>query len=377
MDIRADSAVTAGRTDPHILTQCPGVRRPRVAVVIGCHDQARYVEAAIHSVAQQSYNDFECVVIDDSSTDGSPDRIRDALASLGDPRFRAILRRENGGQMVTMLEGLDATSSPFVAFLDADDLWHPAFLERHVLAHLSSRGLAAVSCSNIAIVDAEGTQLSGGKPNFFGVNPRPYEQHIVTEEVLDTETRVFIAPGIISAWIWCGTSAIMFRRTVLELLRPARPERMRLCADNYLARGSHMLGGTIRIETSLGCYRLHGKNGFSQNALLGFRTSFGKPPKDLIVATNEELVRCLCDRAEQLCATLSPSYVAYLLLEHVGFEGAMALAASNAGARLVLSKMPGPRPKTRLQKIRRRLARWLRPQSEKKRRRDSRHGPPT
>lgn len=368
MDARTNG--TAPQNEPtgsSMVTLFAGLRPPRVAVVVGCHDQAAYVEAAIRSVAAQSYQDFECVVLDDSSADGSADRIREVLESLGDPRFRAILRRENGGQMVTMLEGLDATSSPFVAFLDADDLWHPAFLERHVLAHMSPRGIAAVSCSNLAIVDAEGTQLSGGKPNFFGVSSgQSYQEHIVTEEVLDTETRVFVAPGIISEWIWCATSAMMFRRTVLEALRPARPERMRLCADRYLARGSHMLGGTVRIERSLGCYRLHGKNGFAQNALLGARTAFGKPPSEVIIATNEELVRCLCDRAEQVCATLPPSYVARLLLELVGSKGAMALAASNAGARLLLSTIPPPLPKTRLQKIKRRLTRWLRPRSERK-----------
>lgn len=368
MDARANgTAPQNGPTVSSMVTLLAGLRPPRVAVVIGCYNQEAYVEAAIRSVTAQSYQDFECVVLDDSSADGSADRIREVLESLGDPRFRTILRRENGGQMVAMLEGLDATSSPFVAFLDADDLWHPAFLERHVLAHMSSRGIAAISCSNLALVDAEGTQLSGGKPNFLAVYPHPsWRRHIVAEEVLDTERRIFVAPGVISEWIWCGTSAMMFRRTVLEVLRPARPERLRICADLYLAWGSHALGGTVRIERSLGCYRLHGKNGFSRNSLLGARTAFGRTPKDINIATNEELVRCLCDKAEQLRATLPPRYVADLLIAFAGTEGAAALAASNAGARLHLSALPPPR--SRLQKIRRRLTRWLRPKSETKKR---------
>ena len=368
MDARTNGGCPeSGQTGSSIVTALAGLRPPRVAVVVGCHDQGAYVEAAIRSVAAQSYENLECVVLDDSSTDGSADRIRGVIESLGDTRFQAILRRENGGQMVTMLEGLDATSSPFVAFLDADDLWHPAFLERHVSAHMSSRGVAAVSCSNLAVVDADGTQLSGGKPNFFRVNPhQPYQKHIVAEEELDTETRLFVAPGIISEWIWNATSAMMFRRAVLEVLRPARPERLRICADRYLARVSHMLGGTVRIERSLGCYRLHGRNGFAKNPLLGARTAFGRPPRSIVVAADEELVRCLCDKAELLRATLPPRYAADLLLAHVGTEGAMALAASNAGARLLISDLPPPRSKTRLHKIKRRLTRWLRPKSETK-----------
>jgi glycosyltransferase involved in cell wall biosynthesis len=351
----------AGRTDSPSVTQFPGVRTPRVSVVIGCYNQAAYVEAAIRSVAAQSYGDFECVVIDDNSTDGTPDRVQDVLASLGDPRFRATLRRQNGGQMVTMLEGLDATSSPFVAFLDADDLWHPAFLERHVLAHLSERGVAAVSCSNLAVIDTDGIQLSGGKPNFIGSDPRDWDgRHKIREEMLDTETRVFVRRGFLSEWIWSATSALMFRRAVVEVLRPVHPERLRICADHYLARGAHMLGGTVRIERSLGCYRLHGSNGFARNRLFGDRTAFGRPPQDIVAAATEEFIQRLCSAAQELRATLPPGYVAKLLLGHAGQEGATALAESNAGARLILSAVPQRRSDTRLRSIKRRLMGWFR-----------------
>jgi len=373
---RVAAVAETGPAGSRVATQFAGVRMPRVAVVIGCHDQAAYVEAAIRSVAVQSYQDFECVVVDDSSGDGSAGRIEEVLKSLGDPRFRAILRRENGGQMVTMLAGLDATSGPFVAFLDGDDLWHPEFLERHVLAHMSPRGVAAVSCSNLAVIDAAGVQLSGAKPNFTRVDPRQaHRQFKVTEEVLEAETRLFVARGIPRAWIWSATSAMMFRRAVLEVLRPARPERLRICADNYLVKGAHMLGGTVRIERSLGCYRLHGGNGFSSNKMLGDRTALGRLPQDIAAAVDEEFVRCLCDMAVQLRSTLTRGYVARLLVELVGAEGATALAATNDGARIILSDVnladvvpppvppqrPGKRPKLgkRLKKIKRRLTGWL------------------
>lgn len=353
-------------------TKVAGVRPPRVAVVIGCYNQAAYVEAAIRSVAAQTYQQFECVVVDDASPDGGARRIQDVLGSLGDSRFGAIPRQQNGGQMATMLEGLDATSGPFVAFLDADDLWHPAFLEGHVLAHMSERGMAAVSCSDLAVIDAEGTQLSGGKPSFIDPDPRralfragTEEMPAVTEEVLASETRLFVPPWASSRWIWSATSGMMFRRAVLEILRPARPERLRICADHYLVIGAHMLGGTVRIERSLGCYRLHGANGFSHNKLLGRGTSLGRPHSDIVIAGKEEFVRSLCDNAELLRATLAPEYVASLLIKRLGSKGAFALAASNAGARLILSDMRPPRPKTLLRKIRRRLKRWLKPKRNK------------
>jgi glycosyltransferase involved in cell wall biosynthesis len=355
-------AATVNGVAESLAMPIPGVRPPRVAVVVGCYNQAAYVEATLRSVAAQSYEDFECVVLDDRSTDGSYERIEQVLQSLGDQRFRAILRRANGGQMATMLEGLDATSGPFVAFLDADDLWHPEFLERHVSAHMSERGAAAISCSNLAIIDAEGTQLSGGKPNFMNGDPRqPHRHFVCSEEALGDGTRVFVAPSSDPmGWIWGGTSAMMFRRTVLDTLRPAHPERIRICADNYLAKGAHMLGGTVRIERSLGCYRVHGENAFSRNTLYGSRTSLGRPPNDILIASKEELIRCLCDNAEPLMATLSGHYLANVLVALAGREGAIALAETNPRAKLILSALPPVRPVKPRKRLKRRVKAWLR-----------------
>ena len=358
MDARVHAVAANGVAESAVMP-IPGIRPPRVAVVVGCYNQAAYVEATLRSVAAQGYENFECVVLDDCSTDGSGARIEEVLRSLADPRFRAIRRGANGGQMATMLDGLDATSGPFVAFLDGDDLWHPEFLERHVLAHMSERGAAAISCSNLALIDAAGTQLSGGKPNFMDGDPRRPQRNIAcAEEALGDETRVFIPPSYPVGWIWSATSAMMFRRTVLETLRPARPERIRICADCYLAPGAHMLGGTVRIERSLGGYRLHGENGFSRNTLYGSRTSLGRTPRDILTASNEELIRCLCDNAETLIGTVrSRRYFATVLVALAGPDGAATLARSDPRAKLILSALP--RPVGPLKRFKRWLKAWL------------------
>lgn len=363
MDATAQAADPCGAARS-LTIPVPGVRPPRVAVIVGCYNQSAYVEAALRSVAAQSYDAFECVVLDDASTDGSLARIEQALQSLGDRRFRAIPRRANGGQMAAMLEGLDATTGPFVAFLDADDLWHPEFLQRHVLAHMSARGSAAISCSNLAIIDEAATQLSGGKPNFMDSDPRRASDLILTEEVLDEETRVFIAPGTRFNWIWSATSGMMFRRSVLDISRPARPELLRICADYYFATTAHMLGGTVRIERSLGCYRLHGENGFSRNPLFGSRATLGRPSREIMAAAREELIRCLCDNAKRLMATLPPNHVADVLVAIArSREAAEALAQTEPGAQLILSALPPKPPPKRvkpLKRLKRQVKAWLR-----------------
>lgn len=98
------------------------IKRPMASVCIGCFNQETFIEAAIHSVAAQTYASLECVVIDDCSTDDSRRRIEDCLLQLGDNRFSFLPASRNRGQMATILAGLDATSGPFVAFLDGDDV---------------------------------------------------------------------------------------------------------------------------------------------------------------------------------------------------------------------------------------------------------------
>ena len=109
----------------------------------------------------QYYSDFECVVVDDCSTDDFVALIRVALDEIKDSRFRFIERDLNGGQMAAMFTGFDATTAPFVAFLDADDVWLPTFLEKHIACHMNLNSLPRFSCCNLGMIDTHGTLVAG------------------------------------------------------------------------------------------------------------------------------------------------------------------------------------------------------------------------
>jgi glycosyltransferase involved in cell wall biosynthesis len=98
---------------------------PTVTVVIPCYNLGAYVSEAVQSVLDQTYQDFEIVLIDDGSTDSAT---RHLFASYRRPRTR-ILRTENQGLARTRNLGIREAAGRYVSFLDADDLWYPQHLE--------------------------------------------------------------------------------------------------------------------------------------------------------------------------------------------------------------------------------------------------------
>jgi glycosyltransferase involved in cell wall biosynthesis len=105
----------------------------KVSVITPVYNGERFIAEAIDSVLTQELQDWELIIVDDGSTDATPQ----ILAQYDDPRIK-VIRQENGGEASARNTALDATTGEFVAFLDADDLYLPdglaamvGFLESH------------------------------------------------------------------------------------------------------------------------------------------------------------------------------------------------------------------------------------------------------
>ncbi len=105
---------------------------PAISVVIPIYNKRRYLPRALESVLAQTYTDFEVILVDDGSTDGSLEAIR----HVEDLRLRCV-RRTNGGVSAARNTGIRYARAPLVAFLDADDTWEPGFLD--AMASLRAR----------------------------------------------------------------------------------------------------------------------------------------------------------------------------------------------------------------------------------------------
>lgn len=98
---------------------------PLFSVVIPLYNKQDYIAACIQSVMNQSFQDFEIIVVNDSSTDNS----LQVFESFNIPELTIINHVQNKGLSASRNTGIQNSQSQYIAFLDADDCWTPVFLE--------------------------------------------------------------------------------------------------------------------------------------------------------------------------------------------------------------------------------------------------------
>lgn len=121
---------------------------PGVTAVVPAYNMARYVRATLESALNQTYKSLEIILIDDGSTDETRTIAEEIAANAGNLRVVSIA---NGGVARARNRGMELATTPYVAFLDADDLWHPTKIEkqsRHWRSMVTiATGSPATACS--------------------------------------------------------------------------------------------------------------------------------------------------------------------------------------------------------------------------------------
>jgi glycosyltransferase involved in cell wall biosynthesis len=125
--------------------------RPLVSIVMPTYDRLQFLPAAVESIFAQTLRDWELIVADDGS--GAP--TLEYLAALErDQRVRVLRRKHVGIPSAVRNAGISEARAPLVAFMDSDDLWPPAKLEKQ-LAKMRARPACRWSYTGFVIVDAD------------------------------------------------------------------------------------------------------------------------------------------------------------------------------------------------------------------------------
>ncbi|NNK47017.1 MAG: glycosyltransferase family 2 protein, partial [Altererythrobacter sp.] len=140
---------------------------PKVSVVMPIYNVEKFVGAAVQSVLNQSFEDFELICVDDGGDDRSMQIVREFI----DPRIR-IVCQSNRGLAGARNTGIAHARADFVALLDSDDIWHPDKLALHYI-HLNANPDIGVSYSGSKLIDSDGNPLGVTmRPKLGRITPR-------------------------------------------------------------------------------------------------------------------------------------------------------------------------------------------------------------
>ncbi|MEL6442575.1 MAG: glycosyltransferase family 2 protein [Cyanobacteria bacterium J06621_8] len=141
-----------------------------VSVIVPVYNVENYIVQTINSVLNQTYNNFELLIIDDES----PDRSIEICQQFDDPRLK-IIHQQNRGLAGARNTGIRHAQGDYLAFLDSDDLWLPEKLAQH-FKHLESSPQVGVSFSRSQFIDGQGQAL--------GIYQMPKLQNITPSHLL-------------------------------------------------------------------------------------------------------------------------------------------------------------------------------------------------
>jgi len=214
--------------------------KPTATVLIDTYNHERFIEEAIVSVLEQDFpaSEMEILVVDDGSTDRTPEIVRKFEPSV------RLIRKANGGQATAFNAGIPHAQGEIVAFLDGDDWWAPKKLAR-VVGTMKADPALGILGHGLLIVQPDG-----------GEHP----------EILREGFR-FQADTIVGARLFCrrgsflGTSRMTIRADLLRRIGPV-PEALTVQADEYLFTLAAVSAGVQILPEALTYYRLHDSNAF-------------------------------------------------------------------------------------------------------------------
>ncbi len=213
------------------------MKAPFFTVLIDAYNYGHYVEDAVSSALAQDFpaEEREILVVDDGSTDDTALRLRKFGNAI------RYLHKPNGGQASAFNYGFQEAQGQVVAFLDADDVWLPAKLER---VHEAFERNPEAGMVYHRLYWWDGVRETSADRHFIAVSGNvPQNRHALLQYPM------------------ASTSCLAFRRTTLQELLPV-PEVLRSQADAFLTALVIFVAPVVAEAEYLGKYRLHGTNGF-------------------------------------------------------------------------------------------------------------------
>lgn len=249
------------------------VKSPLVSFVLINFNYAEFIGETIESIKRQDYQYFECIVIDNYSSDDSVRIINEHIAN--DPRFILYELPRNLGQLGASIWAIDRIHGSFVVFVDSDDILFPSFCSSHVQAHLALGENVLLTSSNLVEIDQSGHLLTGRSSRmdagtlgldkgFRALSLVPRLSTVDDAAYKELEQRCAVVPINFDRWCLTPGTSNMYRTSFIRFFQIDDNVSVPNCSnDGYfklIARGT---APTAIIDLPLSAYRIHGGNYWS------------------------------------------------------------------------------------------------------------------
>ena len=246
----------------------------------------KYIKKCLDSILNQTYKNFEIIVVDDVSKDKTVNEIEEFINKNQDIEIKLIRNESNEGQLSSFLNGLKAANGEFICAIDGDDVLFPEYCAIHVETHLQTP-VALTSCmqaeidENNTIHTLNSVDSPQRKTEKFEIKNKSYEefnnyraanginQAGCKVEVLDNDKYSF------ATWHWGPTSSAMMRKSVCDMLLLLNKTRnLKITADKFIFSFCHLIGSSAVIQQVLFAYRRHNSNYSQANPVMGNKKYF-------------------------------------------------------------------------------------------------------
>ena len=276
---------------------------PKVSFIVITHNFSQFVCDCLNSIKNQTYENYEIIVVDDLSKDDTADKIQNFINENQNLEIKFIKNESNIGQLASFLEGLKQANGEFICSIDGDDVLFPEYCAIHVETHLNC-SVALTSCQQVEI-DENNTihtlssiESPNKKKENFVIENKSFEEFKeyrsaksidkagAEVKILDNDKFSF------ATWHWGPTTSAMMRKSVCEmLLLIDRAKAIKITADKFMFSFCHLIGSSAVIFKPLYAYRRHSSNYSMANPVMGNKKYLKERTQNKYFRNNKKIRR--------------------------------------------------------------------------------------
>ena len=246
------------------------LKSPLITFVVTSFNYEKFVIKTLESIVNQSYKNYEIIIVDDCSSDNSVEKIEQFMSIHQNVRITLVCHEENKGQLAAMMSGLKIAQGQFISFVDSDDVLVENYAAAHLRVHLAT-SVAFTSAQIIEIDENDEihTTYSISSPHNSVKLKADTLEDLLKVDVENIEYKL-LSKSKFGGWYWSPNSSAMFRKSAIEIfLKYKHVDKWKICPDKFLFNFANLIGGSALIYAPLIGYRRHKNNAGGSDYVCG------------------------------------------------------------------------------------------------------------